>query len=126
MKRTVLMIAFMALALLTACEKHENLPTAFDYDPPPTPTDFQIEAGEKEATLTWNYPEEAKGSLREYRVYYYYNMPYEMLEFIDTTSVTLFVDSLLISNLPYCYKVSAVDKTGLEGWRTPAECVLVR
>ena len=38
-----------------------------------------------------------------------------MIQLIGTTTDTVFVDSLLIGNLGYCYKVSAVDTVGFRG-----------
>ncbi|MCX5752602.1 MAG: hypothetical protein NTW97_03015 [Candidatus Krumholzibacteria bacterium] len=113
-------------ALCISCGKdHRDLPTSFIYDPPPTPTNFVVTGGEEMSTITWSYPAPARASIREFRVYEYIES-YNMMTLIDTTTDTVFVDSLLIGNLQYCYKVSAVDTSGLEGWRTDKACAFVR
>jgi hypothetical protein len=113
-------------ALFVSCGKaHTDLPTSFKYNPPPTPTDLVVTGGVERSSLAWDYPAEAFGALREFRIYYYYAV-YEMVELVGTSSGTSFVDSLLVPNLSYCYEVSAVDTTGFEGWRTAAKCAFVR
>jgi len=114
------------MTLLVSCgTDHENLPTAFEFTPPPTPTNVVAEAGEERSILHWSYPAEARTSIKEFNVYEYFQ-PYDMIALIGTTTDTSFVDSLLIGNLSYCYRISAVDTTGLEGWRTASVCTFVR
>jgi hypothetical protein len=114
------------VALVFSCSTdHKNLPTSFEYTPPPTPTNLTAAGGEERSTLSWEYPAEARTTIKEFRVYEY--LPsYDLLELVGTTTDTVFIDSLLIGNLMYCYKVSAVDTTGLEGWRSAAVCTLVK
>ncbi len=113
-------------ALCISCgEDHRDLPTGFAYDPPPTPVDLVVIGGEELSTIKWSYPAIARASIREFRVYEFFE-PYNMLELVGTTADTVFVDSLLIGNLGYCYKVSAVDTSGFEGWRTRSVCAFVR
>jgi hypothetical protein len=113
-------------ALCISCgTDHQNLPTGFAYDPPPTPTNLLVVGGEERSTITWSYPATARASIGEFRIYEYI-ASYDMLELIGTAADTVFVDSLLIGNLGYCYKVSAVDTSGFEGWRTESECAFVR
>jgi fibronectin type 3 domain-containing protein len=125
MKRFVIMIVVSAVTLLSGCSKeHDSLPTSFMYDPPPTPTTLEVASGDYEATLTWDYPAEEMGALEEFRIYYYYEV-YDLLELVDRTNETTYTDSELVGNLLYCYRVSAVDTTGLEGYRTETVCVVV-
>ena len=96
----------------------------FEYVPPPTPANVTAAGGEEQSVVSWSYPDDARASVGEFNVYQYFP-PYDVLELIGTTTDTFYVDSLLIGNLNYCYKVSAVDTTGLEGWRSAAVCVFV-
>jgi hypothetical protein len=112
-------------ALCISCGKdHRDLPTGFAYDPPPMPTNLVVTGGEEIARISWSYPASARASIREFRVYEYLES-YDMIQLIGTTTDTVFVDSLLIGNLGYCYKVSAVDESDFEGWRTGAACAFV-
>jgi hypothetical protein len=119
--------AFGAIAALCiSCgTDHKDLPTGFAYDPPPTPTNLVVTGGEELSTIRWSYPVPALASIREFRVYEYI-ASYDMVQLVGATTDTVFVDSLLIGNLGYCYKVSAVDRSGLEGWRTASACAFVR
>lgn len=125
MKRSIALALAAAALLLVSCGRdHADLPTAFMYDPPPTPTNFSAAPGPERCALSWSYPPEAVSSLREFRVYLYYEY-YGLLELVGTTTGTTFVHDRLVGNLVYCYAVSAVDTTGLEGWRTESVCALV-
>lgn len=125
MIRAMIYIVTIAMVCFVSCSKdHEGLPTGFVYEPPPTPSDFQATAGVEQVRLSWSYPAESLPTLREFRVYYYYSI-YDMVELIDTTTDTEFTDTRLIGNVEYCYRVSAVDTSGLEGWRTASQCVTV-
>ena len=125
MTRILLISAVLLAVMVGACSKeHSDLPTSFIYDPPPTPTDLDITAGAEMATLSWGYPSEALGRISEFRIYYYYEV-YGIQELIGTTMETSYTDSFLVGNLNYCYQVSAVDTTGLEGYRSDVECVFV-
>ena len=113
-------------ALYISCGKdHRDLPTGFVYVPPTTPTNLVVIGGEEMSTITWSYPAIELASIREFRIYEYIES-YDMIQLIGTTTDTVFVDSLLIGNLGYCYKVSAVDAPGFEGWRTGSVCAFVR
>jgi hypothetical protein len=117
--------AAIVIVFFGACStEHTDLPTGFVYDPPPTPANFQVVGGQERATLSWSYPSSTLDRIEEFRVYYYYEI-YDMSELIGTTSDTSYVDSLLVGNLYYCYRISAVDTTGLEGWRTETVCDFV-
>jgi hypothetical protein len=116
------------MVLSFSCSKdHENLPTAFEYTPPPTPadSDFVVTGGEERSILSWSYPAEARAAVKEFKVYAYFP-PYDMIDSIGTTTETFYVDSLLVGNLFYCYEISAVDTSGLEGWRTVPKCAFVK
>jgi hypothetical protein len=115
----------IAVLCISCGKDHRDLPTGFAYDPPPTPLNLVVTGGEELSTITWSYPAIARASIHEFRVYEYF-AAYDMLELIGTTTDTVFVDSLLIGNLGYCYKVSAVDTSGFEGWRTEKACAFVR
>ena len=126
MRSLALYLVMAAIALSASCsEDHQNLPTSFAYDPPPTPVDLIATGGEESSTIRWSYPAEARPSVLEFRVYQYIEL-YDMVQLVGTTADTVFIDSLLVGNLVYCYKVSAVDMTGFEGWRTASACALVR
>ncbi|HUV36333.1 MAG TPA: fibronectin type III domain-containing protein [Patescibacteria group bacterium] len=125
MIRAMICVVAIALVCFVSCGKdHEGLPTGFDYDPPPTPSDFQATAGVEQAHLSWSYPAESLPTLLEFRVYYYYSI-YDMVELVGTTTETEFTDTQLIGNVEYCYRVSAVDTSDFEGWRTAVQCVTV-
>ncbi len=113
-------------ALCVSCSaEHQDLPTGFAYDPPATPAGLTVTGGEEQATIRWSFPAVERSSVGEFRVYEYYES-YDMIELVGTTTDTVFVDSLLIGNLGYCYKVSAVDTAGFEGYRTASVCAFVR
>ena len=125
MKHLVIVIIVSAIALLSGCSKeHQDLPTSFAFDPPPTPTNFNVVGGPYQAVLTWDYPPEEMGALKEFRIYDYYDV-YGVAELIGTTKETSFIVSQLVGNVIYCYRVSAVDTTGLEGHRSETVCAFV-
>jgi hypothetical protein len=114
------------VALCHSCSTdHRDLPTGFAYDPPPTPTDVVATGEEESSRISWSYPAAARASIGEFRVYQYLEA-YDLLQIVGTTTDTVFVDSLLIGNVMYCYKVSAVDTAGFEGWRTASVCAFVK
>jgi hypothetical protein len=116
----------LVAALAFSCSKdHQNLPTAFSLESPATPTNLVVTGGVERSTVSWHYPPSALGAVREFRVYQYVPS-YDILDLVGTTGDTVFVDSLLVGNISYCYKVAAVDTTGLEGWRTASVCAFVR
>jgi hypothetical protein len=120
----VLALAVLAALAFSCSKEHQDLPTGFRLEPPPTPANVVVAGGAERATVSWSYPPASLASIREFRVYQY--LPaYAVLALVGTTTDTAFVDSLLVGNLTYCYKVSAVDTTGLEGWRTATECAFV-
>lgn len=125
MIRYILMSGILLMVLTTGCSKdHSDLPTGFIYDPPSVPTDLDVEGGVELATLSWDFPSEEMDEISEFNIYYYYEV-YGIQELIGTTTETSYVDSFLVGNLQYCYQVSAVDTTGLEGYRTEEECAFV-
>lgn len=123
--RFVITVGLIFIILVTgSCgREHHDLPVGFKYNPPETPTNLQVEPGMGKATLTWSYPEQLLEGV-EFKVYYYSEI-YNMIELVATTADTIFVDSTLIGNMEYCYKVSAVDSTGLEGYRTDHVCEII-
>lgn len=125
MIRYMLICAVLLTAVAAGCSKdHTDLPTGFIYDPPSTPTEFNVVGGAELAILSWDFPSEEMGEISEFNIYYYYEV-YGIQELIGTTTETSYVDSFLVGNLEYCYQVSAVDTTGLEGYRTEGECAFV-
>ncbi len=113
-------------ALLGSCSKqNKDLPTSFMFVPPATPTDVVVTPGVERSTVTWRYETAALANVKEFRVYEFFPQLQELV-LVGATKDTVFVDSLLVGNLTYCYKVSAVDTTGFEGYRTAAECAFVR
>jgi hypothetical protein len=112
------------VALHISCGKdHRDLPTGFAYDPPAAPTNLVVTAGTELNTITWSYPAPDRASIRGFIVYEYLESN-GMIAPLDTTTDFVFVDSPLIGNLRYCYKVSAVDTSGFEGWRTEEACAV--
>jgi len=124
--KDLLLVMVVSVAVLTVgCSKeHEDLPTSFIYDPPSVPLDFEVTGGNHQAVLNWDYPSEEIGGIEEFRVYYYFEA-YGIVELAGTTNATNYTDTQLVGNLRYCYRVSAVDTTGLEGYRTEAVCAFV-
>lgn len=124
--KNLLRVMTISVALLAVgCgNEHTDLPTGFIYDPPSVPLDLQVTGGNQQAVLNWDYPSEEMGSIREFRIYYYYEI-YDLIELVGTTSATNFTDMQLVGNLNYCYCVSAVDTTGFEGHRTGTVCAFV-
>ncbi len=118
-------VTLMALSLSCSRDRRD-LPTSFDYSPPPTPTGFTVTGGEERSILSWSYDAAARASIKGFNVYLYFEA-YDTAELVlvGTTTDTFFVHSLLIGNVSYCYEISAVDGTGLEGWRTEKECTFV-
>lgn len=115
-----------SVALTISCGKdHDNLPASFAFEAPPMPTNVVVTGGHELSTISWCYPSESRSLIEEFRVYQYIESC-ETIALVGTTTDTVFVDSLLIGNLYYCYEVSAVDTTGLEGWRTESACAFVR
>jgi len=121
-----MLVALLALSL--SCSKdHRDLPTSFDYSPLPTPTGFTVTGGEERSILSWSYDAAARASVDSFNVYLYFEAYGTVeLELVGRTTDTFFVHFPLPGNVMYCYKVSAVDKTGFEGWRTEKEqCTFV-
>lgn len=122
-----IVIAFMvvaAAAFVSCTNDHGTEPAPFDVDAPPTPTGLSVTPETEQARLTWDYPPESLETLEVFRVYYYFAV-FDAVEFIDTTSVQTYLDTRLIGNVEYCYKVSAVDTFGMEGWLTGEECAVI-
>jgi len=125
MKCLLLVMVVSVAVLAVGCSKeHEGLPTSFIYDPPSVPLNFEVTGGNQQAVLDWDYPSEEMGEIEEFRVYYYFE-GYDIVELVGTTNETNFTDIQLVGNLTYCYQVSAVDTSGLEGYRTEAVCAFV-
>ena len=125
MKRfAMLTLVILVVSYFGCSREHRDLPTGFVFDAPPEPANLKVTPGAELATLEWSFPGESFGSLDHFNVYYYYEM-FDMMEQIGTTTDTTFIDSFLVGNLYYCYEVSAVNVSGLEGWRTGPVCVFV-
>lgn len=125
MKGLLLVMVVSVAVLAVGCSKeHEDLPTSFIYDPPSVPLDLEVAGGNQQAVLNWDYPSEEIGGIEEFRVYYYFEA-YGIVELVGTTNTTNFTDTQLVGNLSYCYQVSAVDTTGLEGYSTEEVCAFV-
>ena len=123
-KMIITLTLFAAAALVSCSNNHGTEPEAFDVAPPPTPADLTVTPGAEQATLTWDYPPESTGALEEFRVYYYF-VAFDVVELAGTTTDLTYVDTKLVGNVEYCYRVSAVDTFGMEGWRTGEECAVV-
>jgi len=126
MKKAFLMVILITLAMIFACsKKHSDLPTSFKcWGALPAPYNVEVEGGREVATVKWSFDRDKIGYVKEFRVYQYI-ATYDMLQLVGTTSDTSYVDSFLVGNLLYCYKVSAVDSSDFEGWRSEEECGFV-
>ncbi|MBN1165256.1 MAG: fibronectin type III domain-containing protein [Candidatus Krumholzibacteriota bacterium] len=123
MKRIAVLGLIISTVFTIACSnEHGDSPTAFKYDPPASPTDLTATDGVGEIDLQWNYPPSLMGEISGFIVYYHVAM-YGILEPIDTVeNVTSFKDENLPYNYRFCYLVSALDTSGLEGWRMGPVC----
>lgn len=124
MKRHALILLVLALAAASCGDDHGAEPAPFDLAYPPTPVDLTVTAGAGQATIRWSYPAGSRDLIEEFRLYYYVEV-YDVVELLATISDTVYVDSQLVGNLEYCYKVSAVDTNGIEGWRSDAACAVI-
>ena len=124
LKKITIALMVVAVGALVSCSNnHGTEPEAFDIDAPPTPTDLTVTAGVEQATVTWDYSGSTE-TLEEFRVYYYF-AAYDVVELAGTTTGTTYTDTKLVGNVEYCYRVSAVDTFGMEGWRTCEECAVI-
>lgn len=124
MRRHTLMLLALAVAAASCASEHGTEPVPFDCEYPPTPVDLTVTAGIEQATLRWSYPDGGRELIEEFRLYYYIKV-YDALELIATIGDTMYVDSQLVGNLEYCYRVSAVDTNGIEGWRSEPSCAVI-
>ena len=125
LKKMLLAFTVVAMAALISCSNdHGTEPAPFDAVAPPTPTGLSVTSGAEQATIAWDYPAEDMATLEEFRVYYYFPA-YNVVELAGTTTDMTYVDTKLVGNFEYCYKVSAVDTFGMEGYRTEEECAVI-
>jgi hypothetical protein len=125
LKNILLALTVVAVAALISCSNdHGTEPAPFDLDAPPTPTGLSVTPGSEQATITWDYPAEDMATLKEFRIYYYFPA-YDVVELAGTATAMTYVDTKLVGNVEYCYKVSAVDTFGIEGWRSGEGCVVI-
>jgi hypothetical protein len=118
------LMAVAAAALVSCSNDHGTEPAPFDVTAPAAPTDLSVTPGQESAVIAWEYPPQSMGSIEEFRVYYYFPA-YGALELAGTTTSLTYTDTKLVGNVEYCYKVSAVDTFGWEGWRTEEECAVI-
>ena len=123
----VFIICFLVAAaglLAVSCGKdHGTEPGPFEFDDPPVPVDLTVTSGPGSVTVEWSYPAGELGRVEEFRVYYWVEA-FDAVELAGTTPTNSFVDSRLVGNLEYCYMVSAVDTSGMEGYRSGPECAV--
>ncbi len=125
MKRIARLILIISSILLMSCSvDHGDSPAGFEFTAPDSPTAFTVSPGPNALTLSWEYPGDL-AEVSEFNIYYFYEM-YGLEEFVGTASGTSYVDSDLIGNMIYCYKVSAVDLDGNEGLRTETICEMTQ
>ncbi len=125
LKKMIIALTVVAAAALVSCSNnHGTEPESFDVAAPPTPADLTVIPGTEQAAISWAYPLESMGALKEFRVYYYF-AAFDALELVDTTTSLTYIDTKLIGNVEYCYRVSAVDTFGMEGWRSGEECAVI-
>ena len=123
-KKLWILAVVLGAALASCSNNHGTEPEPFNVEAPPTPTDLTVTPGTEEATLEWDYPPGSMDSLEEFRVYYYF-AAFDAVELVGTTTGLSYVDTKLVGNVEYCYRVSAVDTFGMEGWRTGEECAVI-
>lgn len=125
MKRAAILLSAIIMALSMSCSnEHGESPTAFSFEAPQAPSDLALTPGATQMTIEWSYPAELLPEISEFRIYYYYE-GYGVEVLVDKSTTTTFTDTRLIPNMVYCYKVSAVDQSGREGWRSETECAMV-
>ncbi|MBD3178696.1 MAG: hypothetical protein GF417_03340 [Candidatus Latescibacteria bacterium] len=117
--------AFFVLVLILASfgcsDEHGESPVAYSYQALSTPEDLEAEPGSESISLTWNH----SGEYREFIVYILYYSGTEMVhQPVDTTASTSSIIGDLVPNLEYCFSVSAVDSSGMEGWRSDEVCAV--
>lgn len=118
---SVILAALFLLAVTGCSDEHGSSPTSFNYDPLSAPVNLEAEAGAESITLTWTHT----GQYREFYVYLMYHSGTEaVLQPVDTTSSTSSIVGDLVPNLEYCFVVSAVDSSGMEGWRSSEACAV--
>ena len=125
LKKAILATVVIAAAALVSCsDDHGTEPAPFDVSAPDAPTGLTVTSGPASATVEWSFDGDA-GSLEEFRVYYHFQA-YGLLELVGTTDpgILTYTDTGLVGNVEYCYVVSAVDTSGMEGMRTGEECVV--
>ncbi len=125
LKNTIIALMVVAAAAFVSCSNdHGTEPAPFDLEAPPAPTDLSVTAGSEQATIAWDYESGNMGAIEEFRIYYYF-AAYDVVELAGTTTSLTYIDDRLVGNVEYCYKVSAVDTFGIEGWRTDEECAVI-
>lgn len=124
MKRVAILLSAIIMAVSMSCSSdHGESPAAFTFEAPQAPLNLVLTPGSNQMSLEWDYPPELLAEIREFRIYYYKS--YGVEEPVDTVTSTSCTDTRLIGNMVYCYKVSAVDLDGREGWRSETECEMV-
>ena len=123
-KITIALTVVAAVALVSCSNDHGTEPAPFDMEAPPAPTGLSVTPGVEQATVAWDYPSESMSTLDEFRVYYYFPA-FNEAELAGTTTDLEYVDTKLVGNVEYCYRVSAVDTLGMEGFRTGEECAVI-
>jgi hypothetical protein len=125
LKKTMIALMIVAVAAFVSCSNdHGTEPGPFDVEAPSAPTDLSVTAGTEQATIAWDYDSGSMGALEEFRIYYYF-AAFDVVELAGTTTSLIYTDTKLVGNVEYCYKVSAVDTFGMEGWRTDEECAVI-
>jgi len=122
MFRISALCAIILVILAGGCsEEHGSSPTAYKYDALSSPESLEAEPGPESISLSWDH----SGDYREFIVYIvYYSGPEELYQPVDTTTGMSCTVGELVPNLEYCFAVSAVDSSGVEGWRTKPACAV--
>lgn len=114
--RTVICTAFLLLAILiTGCNKEIEPPVGAVTVPtqPLTPQGLNASIGDGEIVLSWTVSDPSL--VDHYRVYSAESLATAPMVFRDTTSLTNYTVTNLVNSRRYYFRVSAVDKSGLEG-----------
>ncbi len=130
MLRRISFYVVIILFFLGGCsDEHGTSPTSFEYEALPAPGNFEITSGSYSLTLSWDYSPENIALAKEFFVYVV--DPYQYggnIYPVDTLTVAEYNTSKgctfdkLAANMEFCFVVSAVDLSGIEGRRAEAEC----
>jgi len=130
MLKKISLYAVIVLFLLSGCsDEHGTSPASIEYEALPAPENFEITSANYSLTLSWDYSPNKITLTKEFFVYVVDPNQYGGVIYpVDTLTVADYNVSKgctfdkLAANMEFCFVVSAVDLSGIEGWRAEAEC----